>query len=65
MGLFYDEKSKIELQDGCSAQYGTQDEDIRFVAIDNEKRGVGKTKQKYPIWMEDDTLSIETFVLST
>ncbi|XP_064118040.1 renalase-like isoform X1 [Macrobrachium nipponense] len=40
LGLFYDEGADIKLKNEVSAEYITNDSVIRFVAIDNKKRGL-------------------------
>ncbi|XP_068247553.1 renalase-like isoform X2 [Palaemon carinicauda] len=40
LGLFFDEGAEIKLKNGSSAQYIANDSIVRFVAIDNKKRGL-------------------------
>lgn len=42
LGLFFEPGATVSLRNGASAQYVTNDPVIRFVAVDNEKRGIGK-----------------------
>ena len=42
LGLFFEDDADIKLKNGSSAEYISNDSIIRFVAIDNRKRGLSK-----------------------